>query len=152
VLVPEGPDGRAVPSESFAQSSPQRNGVGLGTIESQDDLLELLLRAGEVRTYTAGETIFNEGDEPDAVYVLGKGTVAISIGGTEVERLEGRGIFGEMALIESKPRSGTALAATDCELALVEARRFWFLVQETPFFARLVMRVMAQRLRRADEA
>ena len=121
----------------------------MSVIESQDDLLELLFRAGEARTYEPGETIFAEGDEGDAVYVLRRGTVAIEVGGREVERLDERGIFGEMALIDAKPRSGTATAVTQAELARIEPRRFWFLVQETPYFARVVMRTMAQRLRRA---
>ena len=57
-------------------------------------------------------------------------------------------IFGEMALIDLGPRSASAVAVTDCELVSIEKRRFWFLVQETPYFAETVMRVMAERLRR----
>jgi CRP-like cAMP-binding protein len=40
------------------------------------------------------------------------------------------------------------VAETDCELVAIDKRRFWFLVQETPYFAEIVMRVMADRLRR----
>jgi CRP-like cAMP-binding protein len=122
----------------------------LTTIESHDDLLDLLFRAGEQRAFAAGDTIFEAGDDGDCVYVLGRGVVAIDVGGREVERLEESGIFGEMALIEAQPRSGRARAVTDCELSAIDARRFWFLVQETPYFARIVMRTMAQRLRRRD--
>jgi CRP-like cAMP-binding protein len=57
-------------------------------------------------------------------------------------------MFGEMALIDREPRSATAVAETDCELVVIDKRRFWFLVQETPYFAEIVMRVMADRLRR----
>ena len=57
-------------------------------------------------------------------------------------------MFGEMALIDREPRSATAIAETDCELVVIDKRRFWFLVQETPYFAEIVMRVMADRLRR----
>jgi CRP-like cAMP-binding protein len=53
-----------------------------------------------------------------------------------------------MALIDLGPRSASAVAVTDCELVSIEKRRFWYLVQETPYFAETVMRVMAERLRR----
>ncbi|HEU5100134.1 MAG TPA: Crp/Fnr family transcriptional regulator [Roseiflexaceae bacterium] len=58
------------------------------------------------------------------------------------------GIVGEMALIDDRPRSATAVAATDCRLVPIDERRFTFLVQQTPMFALAVMRVMAERLRR----
>ena len=58
-------------------------------------------------------------------------------------------MFGELALLESEPRALTATAETDTDLVEVPARTFWVLVHETPYFAQLVMRVMAERLRRA---
>jgi CRP-like cAMP-binding protein len=42
----------------------------------------------------------------------------------------------------------TAVAATDAAVIEIPARHFWVLVHDTPYFAQLVMRVMAQRLRR----
>ena len=80
------------------------------------------------------------------------GEVAIAVGGPAVERLAEGAMFGEMAIIESEPRSGTATAVTDVELAVVYRRAFRRLVAETPFFAENVMKVMAARLRRAIES
>jgi len=57
---------------------------------------------------------------------------------------------GEMALIDSSARSATAVARTDCELIPVDDKRFMFLVQQTPFFAIHVMRVLADRLRKTN--
>jgi CRP-like cAMP-binding protein len=65
-----------------------------------------------------------------------------------LETLGPGGMFGEMAVIEREPRSGTAVAETDTALVGIDKRRFWFLVQETPYFAEIVMKVMAGRLRR----
>ena len=59
-------------------------------------------------------------------------------------------MFGEMALIEAKPRSLSAVAEDAAELVEIPARAFWVLVHETPYFAQLVMTVMAERLRRAS--
>ena len=84
------------------------------------------------------------------MYVVTSGSVVLSIDGRIVETLGPGGLFGEMAVIEREPRSGTAVAETVTELVGIDKRRFWFLVQETPYFAELVMRVMARRLRRQD--
>jgi CRP-like cAMP-binding protein len=56
-------------------------------------------------------------------------------------------IFGEMALIDSEPRSATAVAITDVELVPISEKQFLFLVGQTPYFALKVMRTLAQRLR-----
>ncbi len=60
-------------------------------------------------------------------------------------------MIGEMALIDHLPRSASARATTDAKLVPIDQRRFLFLVQETPFFAIHVMKVMADRLRRMNE-
>ena len=79
------------------------------------------------------------------------GSVEIIIKGKVVEKIEAGGVFGEMALIESRPRVATALVKTDAKLVPVDHRRFEFLVQQNPFFALQLMTIMAGRLRRMDE-
>ena len=60
-------------------------------------------------------------------------------------------IFGEMALIDHTTRSATAKARTASKVAIVDQRRFLWLVQETPVFSRQVMGVMADRIRKLDK-
>lgn len=55
-----------------------------------------------------------------------------------------------MALIDASTRSATAVARSDRELIPVDEKPFTFLVQQTPFFAIHVMRVLADRLRQAN--
>jgi CRP-like cAMP-binding protein len=55
-----------------------------------------------------------------------------------------------MAIIDSSPRSGTAVAVVDTKLAMIDRSKFLFLVQETPMFALQVMSSMAKRLRAAE--
>ena len=52
-----------------------------------------------------------------------------------------------MAIIDSSPRSATAVATADTVLAVIDKHRFLFLVQETPMFALQVMSSMAERFR-----
>jgi CRP-like cAMP-binding protein len=117
-------------------------------LDTQDRYIALLQRSGEPEEYAAGTTIFAEGEPADRMYVVVSGSVALAIGGRQVEVVGPGGLFGEIAVIDREPRSGSATAETDATLVAIEKRRFWFLVQETPYFAEIVMRVMANRLRR----
>jgi CRP/FNR family cyclic AMP-dependent transcriptional regulator len=100
-----------------------------------------------VRFFKAGDVIFREGDEATELFVIKSGQVRIQIGNRTVAEFGQDSIFGEMALIDSEPRSATAIATTDVELVPVSEKQFLFLVSQTPYFALKVMRVLAQRLR-----
>jgi CRP-like cAMP-binding protein len=43
------------------------------------------------------------------------------------------------------------VATTRCEFVAIDEKRFQYLVQQTPYFATQVMRVMAERLRAAND-
>jgi CRP/FNR family cyclic AMP-dependent transcriptional regulator len=118
------------------------------TSVQQAEYVALLQRAGKTAVFEAGDVVFAEGEPGDCLYVVKSGAVSLQQGERELEEVGPGAIFGEMALIDLGPRSASAVAVTDCELVSIEKRRFWFLVQETPYFAETVMRVMAERLRR----
>jgi CRP/FNR family transcriptional regulator, cyclic AMP receptor protein len=105
----------------------------------------------EARSFKAGSVIFREGDEANELFVIRRGQVRIQIGNRTITELGADNIFGEMALIDSEPRSATAIAMTDAELVPVSEKQFLFLVSQTPFFALRVMRVLAQRLRATNK-
>src|SRR5262249_51167547 len=119
--------------------------------EPQEKYLELLARSGDAEAHSAGDVVFAEGDLGDRMYVVRSGTVAFVKNGQDLETVGPAAICGGTALIDREPRSASAVARSDCELVSIDKRRFWFLVQETPYFAQLVMRVMADRLRRRTE-
>lgn len=102
--------------------------------------------------YAAGDVIFGEGDKGDAMYVVRTGEITVERDGRVMETLGAGDIFGEMALIDGAPRSATARAKTDCEVAPINEKTFLFLVHETPFFAIAVMRTLAGRLRHMNES
>jgi CRP/FNR family cyclic AMP-dependent transcriptional regulator len=58
-------------------------------------------------------------------------------------------VFGELALIDHSARSATAIAARDCRLATVSRERFTSMVQRSPYVALDLMKILADRLRRA---
>ena len=110
-----------------------------------------MFRNQEVRAFGAGETIFKQGEPRTFMFVVNEGEVEIRIGSRIVEIVGPGGIFGEMAMIDGNPRTATAIARADSKLVPIDQRRFQFLVQQTPHFAIDVMRVLAERLRRADQ-
>ena len=114
--------------------------------------LDLFRNSNDARPYRAGEAIFRTGDHGDNMYVVVEGEVRISAHGRELELLGPGGVFGEIALIDSGPRSADAIAVTDCRVVPIDESWFKFLVQQTPFFSLQIMRVMADRLRRTMDA
>lgn len=115
------------------------------------DLLSLFKNSKNRESYTAGSTIFKEGEPGQLMYVLIDGEVEILVGDTVVETLEPGRLFGEMVLVDSLPRSATAQAKTDCVMVYIDERQFLFLVQEHPTFALHVLGVGCARLRRMNQ-
>jgi CRP-like cAMP-binding protein len=103
--------------------------------------------AEEFETYAAGETIFQAGDACSDMYVVQEGEVEIVVNGKVVETVGPDGIFGEMALVDTSPRSATAVAKTALRVVPLNEQKFMSHVLRTPFFALQVMRVLAHRLR-----
>ena len=101
----------------------------------------------ETRSVRSGDVIFREGQQANELFVIKSGHVRIQVGNRAIAELSTDNIFGEMALIDSEPRSATAIAITDVELVPISERQFLFLVSQTPYFALKVMRTLAQRLR-----
>lgn len=114
------------------------------------NLLRLFGHETEITTYDDDAVVFREGDVGEAMYVVVEGEVILSVRGHDIERLAPGELFGEMALIDAEARSATATAKNGCKLARIDEHRFTFMVQQTPFFALEVMRILARRLRHMD--
>ncbi len=101
--------------------------------------------------HPAGKVVFREGDLGDHMYAVVKGSVEITIGGKLLEVVDAGGVFGEMALVEDRPRVASATVRDEAALVRIDRKRFEFLVQQTPFFSLQLMAIMAERLRRMNE-
>jgi CRP/FNR family transcriptional regulator, cyclic AMP receptor protein len=97
----------------------------------------------------AGTVIFEEGASGSEMFGVVEGEVEVRLPGGAALRLGPDDTFGEMAIVDSSPRSATVVAVTDTKLAVIDRHRFLFLVQETPMFALQVMSSIADRLRAA---
>jgi CRP/FNR family transcriptional regulator, cyclic AMP receptor protein len=110
--------------------------------------IEIFRKETNVRRFVAGEVVIRQEDDPDVMYGIVEGELEVRVGDRIIDRVGPGGIVGEMALIDHGPRSATVVAITDCSLVPIDQRRFLFLVQQTPFFALNVMKVLAERMRK----
>lgn len=115
---------------------------------------ELPKIAGAARTLrvAAGEVIFKEGDPGDGLYVVDEGRLEILLGSLELEprvlsHVEPGGIFGEMAILDDKPRSATARAEVDSTLRFIPRDEMLRLFSQSPHLLLAMMRDFTQRVR-----
>ncbi|WP_107669012.1 cyclic nucleotide-binding domain-containing protein [Cyanothece sp. BG0011] len=100
-------------------------------------------------TVSKGEIIFRDKEKGTVMYGIIKGEVEMYVDDQLVEIIEEGDIFGQGALVhEDYSRASTAIAKTDCKLAVLDRDRFLFVVQQTPMFALGVMRSYSDRHRR----
>ena len=104
------------------------------------------------KTFSKGEVIFREGDESSEAYRLLSGDVEISIstknGPNVLAHLSSGAFFGEMSLIDDKPRSASATAVTDCRTEVFDEANFNERVLGDPGNLHLYLTTVFDRLRR----
>ncbi len=109
-----------------------------------------LFRHEPAQRIVGGCRIFNQGDRGNAMYAVIEGEIELTMGDHVLEVVGPGGVFGELALIDTKPRSATATARIDSRIVSIDEARFLYLIRNTPFFAIEVMQMLAERLRRMD--
>ncbi len=115
------------------------------------DIIAHFKGARNVMSVPSGLVLFHEGDPAKDMYVLLQGSAQVSVGGEVVEVAGPGALLGEMALVGVAVRSATVITRSDCRFIPVDRLTFDLLVRESPEFARYVMTVMADRLRRMNE-
>lgn len=116
-----------------------------------EDFLGLFRSETDFVTLQPGQVLFEKGEAGRHMYVVQSGEVQVLDGNHYFESVSSGGIVGEMALISESPRSATVRAVRESVVIPIDERRFSFLVQQAPFFAIRVMRVMSARLKAMNE-
>ncbi len=104
----------------------------------------------DTEVFTAHQAIFLQGEHGDVMYVVQEGVVEIYYNEKLLDTVREGGIIGEMSLINDGVRSATAVAHTMVKLIAIDQERFEYLVQQTPNFAINVMRILSERLMKAQ--
>lgn len=113
---------------------------------------ELFANNPDIVRIPAGQALFTEGEDNERLmFVLISGSAEVVVNNRVVETLQHGNIVGELGIVSPAPRSATVVARTDCEFVAIDEKRFLYLVQQTPFFATQVMRVLAERLRAVNQ-
>jgi EAL domain-containing protein (putative c-di-GMP-specific phosphodiesterase class I) len=99
----------------------------------------------------AGKTVFREGDRGYCAYLIEKGRVEISVTRSDARIVLGhRGqgeVFGEMAIIDDKPRSATATAISDCTLVAITREQLTRRLENSDPILRMCLSVILDRFR-----
>jgi signal transduction histidine kinase len=122
---------------------------------NRKELLDLREISRE-KYFPAHSKIFLEGDQGDGLYVIKDGLVEIvHLAGAEVRNIFSRlgpgEIFGEMAVIESRPRSATAIAAEDTQVYFIPREEMRMLLQHSPGLAFNMLQEISRRLREFNQ-
>jgi len=103
-----------------------------------------------VRTYNKDDIIFCEGEPGEELFIIQKGSVKIVkvIDNNEIllAVLKTSDIFGEMALLESKPRAATIVAYENCQLMAVNRENFQMMIKTQPQLIARLTTLLAERI------
>ena len=107
------------------------------------------------RDFPAGSVLFEEGQPGDYMYVVQTGEVEIRRQVGETERvlaiLPPGEFFGEMAILNGRPRSATAVCKTKARLLVIEGKTFEAMMRARPEIALRIIKALATRLESANQ-
>src|SRR5882672_3670914 len=110
----------------------------------------------KTRRVARGATIFAKGDPGSGLMGVLAGMVKVSVASAEGKDIvlnifhEGE-IFGEIALLDGRPRTADATAMSDCELIVIERRDFIPFLNDHPDVTIKFIEILCARLRRTSE-
>lgn len=118
-----------------------------------DDGLRTIAGQMRRRRFRRNEVIFHQGDIGDSLQVVASGGVKIVLPSTEgdeaiIASLHPGDFFGELALLDSSPRSTTATALEPTETLALPREQFLHLLNDDPHLVNALLHALAEELRR----
>jgi CRP/FNR family cyclic AMP-dependent transcriptional regulator len=98
----------------------------------------------------AGKMLVEEGRIGMEFFIIVSGVAAVTRDGKKVATLGPGGHFGELALLDRRPRSASIVSETEMDLLVLSQRQFNSLLTSVPTISRKMLAAMASRLREAD--
>ncbi len=122
----------------------------------KDEELDTILNHSSKVNYPKNKIIFLEEEEGNELYMILKGrvkVVRISESGEEITLavLQKGDFFGEMSLLDGKPRSATVVSDEDSILILFNTNNFEKVIEKYPRIALKLLKELTSRLRKADD-
>jgi CRP/FNR family transcriptional regulator, cyclic AMP receptor protein len=100
----------------------------------------------------AGSAVFQLGETGATMYVILSGRIDMMNGDRVIESLGAQQAFGMMSLIDALPRTATALVSEDAQLAVIDRKKYQFMLHELPSFAIFLIQTLANRVRSTARA
>ena len=126
--------------------------------DASPDALQRVALAGHEQHLIRGDVLFNEGDPPEALYLVLRGRLAIALANpidrreSVVALMESGDLFGEMGMLDDGPRSAMARALEPTTVLSIPYDHVLPMFEENPKLLWNVARLLAQRIRVTDEA
>jgi len=120
-----------------------------------DNELAELASVIDSETANAGQIIFNAGELGDSLYIVRSGEVELFVKDTAGQKIvlttaEPNDLFGELSMLDERPRSATAMALEDTELLLLDREDLLLLFQKQPDAALNMLAALSTMLRKVD--
>jgi CRP-like cAMP-binding protein len=117
-----------------------------------DDELEMLVDLVVLRQVPKGAFIIGQNEPGNAMYLLVSGRVKVSLASPDGKELalgylDAPSHFGEMALVDARPRSADVIAMTDVEILSLDAKDLSKAIQVQPRLALSLIATLSHRLR-----
>ena len=100
----------------------------------------------------AGHAVFQMGEPGETMYVILSGRVDMMNADLVIESLGQQQAFGMMSLIDTLPRTATARVSEDAQLAVIDSKKYQFMLHELPSFAVFLIQTLANRVRNTARA
>jgi CRP/FNR family cyclic AMP-dependent transcriptional regulator len=113
--------------------------------------LQAIARASKEVSHRQGHVIAREGETGIGFFLILEGKAGVSIGGKSIAKLGPGDFFGEISLLDQGTRTATVSSASPIRLLGLTAWTFKGLVQEHPTIALNMLKVLAQRIRKASQ-
>jgi CRP-like cAMP-binding protein len=153
----------SIVGETVAEVAPRkRHGLGRGgpALLKQVPLfanlsthhLRKLASRCEVVRYPANRTVVGQGARGDSFFVIADGTATVKKGTRSIGTLGPGDFFGEMALLDGRPRSASVVATAPLVTVRLTRSEFSKAIDDNPEMARGIMAELAARVRRLEAA
>lgn len=96
------------------------------------------------------QTVFKEGDQGDAMYLITDGKVKVHSGERVFAELGEKQCFGEMSILDTEPRSASCTAVTELTVLKIQRDDFTEILAEKPEISQGIIKVLTRRLREAN--
>ncbi|HEU4832996.1 MAG TPA: DUF1003 domain-containing protein [Pyrinomonadaceae bacterium] len=130
-------------------------GIDFFALLKEEDRQELAKVVDSIKL-NAGDTLFNAGEPGESLFVVRTGSIELFIKDTVGQKIvltisETGDLFGELSLLDSGPRTATAVALTDTELLVLDRDDLLLLFEKRPDSAINMLAAMSTMTRKADE-